>query len=273
MSKGFNLLRVEYIFTVIVPCLICIYINEYNAFEYIWILAGFAFYAMAGNTLNDFFDIKNPKDKETKDRVQDYSRREIFALFLCNFILGSTCFMTPIIKHPILAVYLALTVILVVLYCLFKNLVFVNHIMLGVSHMLLPWAMIKIAAGDTLLNFLPALSLNEIMVLLCASALAFTGEMLHEQIDGDSITRFSLKTIQKIVWVAAIISLVIGVISLIITRYFIFLPFVFFPFGIMFIYRKPQNLRGKTTLKDTGIIMGNLFFIFVIILLISQQIN
>ncbi len=238
--------------------------------DHIWILAGFAFYAMAGNTLNDFFDVKNPKDKETQERLQGYSRKEIFALFLCNFMLGSTCFMNPILERPILVVYLALIVVLVVLYCLFKSLVFVNHIMLGVSHMFLPWFMIKINAGDVALNVFPALSLNEWLILFCASSAAFCGEMLHEQIDGDSITRFSLKTIQKIVWVSAILSLILGINSLIITKYFIFFPFVLFPFGLMYIYRKPKDLQGRSSLKDVGIIMGNLAFAFVVILIIAS---
>lgn len=269
MSKGFKLLRIEYIFTVIVPCLFCLYLNDYKIIDHIWILAGFAFYAMAGNSLNDFFDMKNPEDKETLERVDGYSKKEVFVLFLCNFFLGSTCFMNPILEKPVLVVYLALIVIFVVLYCMFKSLVIINHILLGVSHMFLPWFMIKISAGDSIMNVLPDITLNEWLILFSASSLAFTGQMLHEQIDGDSITRFSLKTIQMIVWVSAIISMIIGTISLIITQLFLFFPFVFFPIGLMYIYRKPRDLRGITTLKDIGIIMGNLVFGFVVILLIA----
>ncbi len=225
---------------------------------------------MAGNTLNDFIDMTDPDDKETLERVEGYSRKEVFVLFLCNFVIGSTCFMTPILKNPILAVYLATIVILVALYCKFKSLVFINHVLLGVSHMFLPWFMIKISAGDSILSVFPDVSLNEWLILFTASTLAYTGEMLHEQIDGDSIARFSLKTIQKIVWVSAIISLVMMVISVFIMQLFIFFPFIMFPMGLMYIYRKPRNLRGATSLKDVGIIMGNLVFVFVVILIIAS---
>ena len=252
------------------PCLFCIYYNNYDVINHIWILAGFAFYAIAGNTLNDFFDMENPEDVETLERVEGYSRKEIFVLFLCNFVLGNTCFMNPILERPVLAIYLAITVILVVLYCMFKSLVFINHVLLGVSHMFLPWFMIKINAGNTIIDVFPNLSLDEWMILFSASSLAFTGQMLHEQIDGDSITRFSLKTIQRIVWISAIISMIIGTISLILTQLFMFMPFVLFPIGLMYIYRKPRDLRGISSLKDIGIIMGNLVFGFVVILIIAS---
>ena len=72
MSKGFKLLRVEYIFSVIIPCLLCIYLNDYDIFSHIWVLAGFAFYAITGNTLNDVIDMKDPNEKETLERVEGY---------------------------------------------------------------------------------------------------------------------------------------------------------------------------------------------------------
>ena len=135
---------------------------------------------------------------------------------------------------------------------------------------MLPWFMIKINAGNTIIDVFPNLSLDEWMILFSASSLAFTGQMLHEQIDGDSITRFSLKTIQRIVWISAIISMIIGTIALIITQLFMFMPFVLFPIGLMYIYRKPRDLRGISSLKDIGIIMGNLVFGFVVILIIAS---
>ncbi|MFW9969126.1 MAG: hypothetical protein ACFFDF_02920, partial [Candidatus Odinarchaeota archaeon] len=65
MSKGFKLLRVEYLFSVLIPCLLCIYLNGYDITTNIWILAGFGFYAITGNTLNDAIDMKDPNEKET----------------------------------------------------------------------------------------------------------------------------------------------------------------------------------------------------------------
>ncbi len=269
MSKSFKVLRVEYVFAVIIPCLLCIYVNNYNVANHLWLLAGFGFYAMCGNTLNDVIDMKNPNEKETLERVKGHSRKEITTISITTFLLGTACFTNEIIEKPILLLYLAITVILVIIYCLFKSLIFINHVLLGISHLFFPWFMVKINAGDILMDLFPDLSVLEWLVLFCAASFAFTGQMIHEQIDGDSISRFSLRTIQIVVYVSAIISLIIGTISLIMTRYFLFLPFIFFPLGIMFLFRKPRDLRGRIPLKDTGIMICNLFFAYMIILIIA----
>lgn len=271
MSSGLKLLRLEYLFSVIAPCLLCIFLNEYNIANHIWILAGFGFYAITGNTLNDIIDMTDPSEKETLERTDGYSRREIAMLALFSFMLGTACFMNPIADYPILAVYLALTVILVVIYCKFKSLVFINHMLLGISHLFLPWFMIKINAGDIFLNVLPQITIFEWLILACTASFAFTGEMVHELIDGDSISRFSEKKAQKIVWISAIISLLIGLFALIVTQYYFFLPFVAFPFGIMFLFRKPRNLLGRTSLKDIGILLGNMITAYLVILMIANM--
>ncbi|MFW9818968.1 MAG: hypothetical protein ACFFE5_05110, partial [Candidatus Thorarchaeota archaeon] len=91
MSKGFKLLRVEYIFSVIIPCLLAIYLNDYDITANLWILAGFGFYAITGNTLNDVIDMKDPNEKETLERVKGYNRKEILVLVIASFLLGTMC--------------------------------------------------------------------------------------------------------------------------------------------------------------------------------------
>ncbi|MFX0106368.1 MAG: UbiA family prenyltransferase [Candidatus Hodarchaeota archaeon] len=271
MSKGFKLLRVEYIFSVLIPCLLCIYLNEdYNLESHIWILAGFAFYAITGNTLNDVIDMKDPNEKETLERVKGYSRKEISVLAIASFLLGTMCFMKRILTIPILGVYLTFIVCMVVFYCIFKSLVIINHIILGVSHIILPYFMIKIDGGDIFMNIFPEMELFESLILAAITAVAFTGQMVHEMIDGDSLAKLKPRTSQLVIWIACIISLSIAVISFIITTYLIFLPILFFPLGIMYIFRKPRtDLLGRTQLKDIGIILGNLMFAYMIILVIA----
>lgn len=268
MSKGFKLLRVEYIFSVLIPCLLSIYLNGYDIGSHIWILAGFTFYAITGNTLNDVIDMKDPNEMETLERVKGYGRKEIAVLAMASFMLGTMCFINDIIVRPILGIYLALIVVMVVFYCLFKKLVIINHIILGFSHIILPYFMIKINAGDVFMNFFPEMALNESLILAVITTVAFTGQMVHEMIDGDSLAKLKPKASQLVIWVSCIISLLISIISFIITKYWIFLPIIFFPFGIMYIYRKPRtNLLGRTSLKDTGIILGNLMLVYIIILI------
>jgi len=270
MSKGFRLLRIEYIFSVILPCLLCIYLNDYDIVSNIWILAGFAFYAITGNTLNDVIDMKDPNEKETLERVKGYGRKEIGVLAIASFMLGTMCFMNDILVNPILGFYLVIIVCMVVFYCMFKKLVIINHIILGVSHIILPYFMVKINAGDTFFNFLPHMELYESLILAAITAVAFTGQMVHEMIDGDSLAKLKPKTSQLVIWIACIISLLIAILSFIITKYWIFIPIVFFPLGIMYIYRIPRtSLLGRTSLKDIGIILGNLMLIYMIILIIA----
>jgi 4-hydroxybenzoate polyprenyltransferase len=274
MSKGFKLLRVEYIFSVIIPCLLSIYLNRdkpnYDIVSQIWILSGFAFYAITGNTLNDVIDMKDPNEIETLERVRGYGRKEIAVLAMASFMLGTMCFLIDISSNPVLGVYLAIIVFMVVFYCIFKKLVIINHVILGVSHIILPYFMVKINAGDTLLNIFPNMGLKESLILVTITAVAFTGQMVHEMIDGDSLAKLKPKTSQLIIWTACIGSLFIAIISFFITNYIIFLPIVFFPLGIMYIYRKPRkDLLGKTSLKDTGIILGNLMLVYMIILIIA----
>jgi len=270
MSKGFRLLRVEYLFSVLVPCLLCIYLNDYNPIAHIWILAGFSFYAITGNTLNDAIDMKDPNEKETLERVKGYQRKEILMLSIASFTLGTMCFWNIFIKNVLLAIYLAIIVILVVFYCKFKSLVIINHIILGASHIFLPWFMIKINAGEIIFNALPYLSTFEWLVLAAVASIAFTGQMLHELIDGDSLSKLTPKKSQIVIWIASIVSLIIGILSIIITQYVLFLPIIIFPIGILYIFRKPRSdLLGRYSLKDTGIILGNLIFVYIIILIIA----
>ncbi|MHA1461401.1 MAG: hypothetical protein ACTSO8_07960, partial [Promethearchaeota archaeon] len=126
MSNGFRLLRIEYLFSVLVPCLLSIYLNNYEIISHIWILAGFAFYAITGNTLNDVIDMKDPDEKETLIRVQGYSRKEILTISLASFLIGTLCFMNTIILYPILGIYLITIVFLVIIYVLFKSQVIIN---------------------------------------------------------------------------------------------------------------------------------------------------
>jgi len=178
--------------------------------------------------------------------------------------------MNSIVANPLLGIYLAIIVISVIFYCLFKSLVIINHIILGISHIFLPYFMIKINAGDISMNYFPDLTLFELLILLSIASVAFSGQMLHEMIDGDSLSKLSPKISRLIIWIASIISLTISIFSLIITQYIIFLPIIFFPLGIMYIFRKTRtDLAGRSSLKDVGIILGNLIFVYIIVLIIT----
>ena len=274
MSKGFRLLRIEYVFSVLIPCLLCIYLNRYSPnydlTSQIWILSGFVFYAITGNTLNDVIDMKDPNEKETLERVKGYSRKEILVISIGSLVLGTTCFVNEILSTPLLAIYLILIVLMVIFYCFFKSLAIINHIILGTSHIVLPWFMIKINAGDILLGFLPSLTLFESLILVTILSVAFTGQMVHEMIDGDSLSKLKPRTSQLVICIASITSLIIAIVSFIITKDLVFIPILLFPIGILYVFRTPRNnLLGRSSLKDTGIILGNLMLVYILILIIA----
>jgi hypothetical protein len=246
-------------------------LNNYDLFAHIWILAGFGFYAITGNTLNDVIDMKDPNEKETLERVKGYTRKEILVISIGSFVLGTTCFMNEILINPLLAIYLTIIVAMVIFYCFFKSLTIINHIILGISHIVLPWFMIKINAGDILIGFLPSLTLFESLILSTIISVAFTGQMVHEMIDGDSLSKLKPRTSQLVIWIASIISLIIAIVSFIITQYLVFLPILFFPIGILYVFRTPRNnLLGRSSLKDTGIVLGNLMLVYIIILILAS---
>ena len=59
VSKRLDLLRLGYLFSVLVPCLLAIYLHDLVLWEYLDIIFGFFFYAITGNTLNDVIEKRN----------------------------------------------------------------------------------------------------------------------------------------------------------------------------------------------------------------------
>ena len=275
MSKGFKLLRVEYVFSVVVPCLFAIYLNDYDLLTHIEFIGGFAFWAICGNTLNDLKDMDDPDDIETQERTRGYRKKEIAMLSLTGFMLGAACFINPVLNNPIILLYLISIAGMVILYCIaLKPVVVINWVLLGISHMWFPYFIIKIHAGDSINNLWPVLYLHEWFLLALGSTMALAGNLIHEMVDKDAITHYSLKIQQLILWGVALTALILGAIALFIfTSYTIyFLPFLLFPLGIIYLGRSQNAIKshqGKTSLKDVGIIAGNMFFAFFLILILS----
>ncbi|MFX1338906.1 MAG: UbiA family prenyltransferase [Promethearchaeota archaeon] len=266
MSNRIGLLRLDYTFSVIIPMLIAIYLNRLNPFRHIDILIGFVFLAITGNTWNDVIDMKDPTEVETLKRVEGYHPREIFTIGFISFFLGITLLLRTCIQHFINAVFLVIIIISVLIYCKWiKPIPFVNHLLLGVSHMLLPYFMIKVDAGLPLLDFE-----NEGPLVFAFIAFALTGQFVHEVIDGDALVkRFSLRTCQLLIWIFSIISLILAIWAFVIIPHFYFIPFVFFPIGTMYTFRRPT--KSTQGVKDVGILIGNFILVYFICLIILQM--
>jgi 1,4-dihydroxy-2-naphthoate octaprenyltransferase len=267
MGSRFGLLRLDYTFSVVIPMLMAIYLNRLNPFNHIDILIGFLFLAITGNTWNDFIDMKDPTELETLKRVEGYHPKEIFTIGLVSFFLGITLLLRTCIQHLLNAILLVVIISMVLLYCVWlKPVPFLNHIMLGASHMLLPYFMIKIDAGLPLIDVK-----SELPLLIAFYAFALTGQFVHEVIDSDSLTKhFNLRQCQIIIWISSIISMILGTWAFIILEQYYFFPFIFLPIGTMYTFRRPT--KSTQGVKDIGILIGNFLLIYFICLITLQMV-
>jgi hypothetical protein len=268
MATRFGLLRLDYTFSVIIPMLIAIYLNRLNLFYHLDILIGFTFLAITGNTWNDVIDMKDPTEVETIKRVEGYHPKEIFTIGLVTFFLGITLLLRTCIQHFINAIFLIIIIISVLIYCKWvKPIPFINHILLGTSHMLFPYFMIKIDAGLPLLNFD-----LELPLLMTFIVFALTGQFVHEVIDGDALVKhYTLKQCQKLIWGFSILTLILAVWTFIVLLNLYFIPFVFFPIGTMYTFRRPT--RSTKGVKDIGILIGNFVLIYFLCLISLQMVG
>ncbi len=268
MSKRIDLLRLDYTFSVVVPMLLAIFLNHLNPFEHIDILLGFTFLAITGNTWNDVIDMRHPDEKETIERVQGYHPREIFTIGLTTFILGITLLMRTCFEHFVNAILLFIIIVMVLSYCVwFKPVPILNQLLLGASHILLPYFMIKIDAHLSLMSNV------EWLLMFVFFSFALTGQLVHEVIDNDALRKhLSLKTCQIVIWISSLITLGLAVIVFVIYpgsyRYY-FTPFILFPLGTMFTFRHPtESTKG---VKDVGILIGNFLLLYFISLIALQM--
>jgi hypothetical protein len=98
---------------------------------------------------------------------------------------------------------------------------------------------------------------------------AFTGQVVHEIIDRDSISRLSLKAQQLTVIISSIITIIVGIIAVIVTQLVYFIPFCLIPIGSIYTFRKPTtSSRG---VKDVGIILGNIIMVYLLVLILVNH--
>ncbi|GAG23526.1 unnamed protein product, partial [marine sediment metagenome] len=251
-------------FSVIVPCLMAIFLNNLNLWEHLDIIIGFCLYAITGNTLNDMIDAKNPEEKETIERIKGFHWKEIATISIISFVFGTMLFVRTIRTHPINLLILIMIIGMVVFYCIKKDLPIINQILLGVSHVFLPYLIIKIDSSIE-----PLLTPGEWFLMFCFFSFTFTGQIVHEIIDGDSITRFSLRVQQLTVLISSIITITMGIAILFIIEFeksIYFLPFCLIPIGSIYTFRKPTS--STKGVKDVGIILGNIILVYFLVLIL-----
>ena len=161
--------------------------------------------------------------------------------------------------HAINLLLLAIIIAGVIFYCFKKNIPVFNQLILATSHVLLPYLIIKVDS-----DIYPFLSPAEGLLLTCFLFNAITGQIVHDIIDEDSISRYSLKTQQMIVIFFSVISLFSGILTFVFLMDFYLVPIILVPLGIIYTFRKPT--RSRKGVKDVGIIIGNIILAYFVVL-------
>jgi hypothetical protein len=230
------------------------------------IIIGFAFLGITGNTWNDFFDMKDPNDIDTLERVEGYRPKELFTIGLASFFLGFTLLLrTSLQSFPLNAIFLILIILMVILYIVWlKPVPVVNQIFLAISHVILPYLMILVDAQITYIE------IGELIFLFAFFTFAIMSQLVHEVIDNDAIRQhLSLRGCQLVIWAFSIMTLLLSIISFLFLLEFYFLPFLFVPFGTMYTFRKPKTTTKGV--KDVGLLIGNLLLVYFVCLIILQM--
>ncbi|MCF2141650.1 MAG: UbiA family prenyltransferase [Candidatus Lokiarchaeota archaeon] len=262
ISRRIEILRLDYLFAVIVPTLMAIFLNRLDLKKYWNLIVAFSFFGISGNIINDIFDRKEDTDLEAQDRTKGYKNKELWAIAIVSGTLGLTLLVPIIFVFPIIGLYSGLAFGLVIIYCVKKKIPILNQVLLAMSHIIIPYLIIKTIAD--LIH--PLLSLGEFFFLIALLFFAVSGQTVHEIIDGDAISRFSLKTQQKVVIVSALFSIIFGFFAIILLQNYILIGLVLIPVGTIYSFRHPK--KSRKSIKDTGIIMGNLVMVFLIVLIL-----
>ncbi|MDD1777000.1 MAG: UbiA family prenyltransferase, partial [Candidatus Helarchaeota archaeon] len=216
-----ELLRLDYLFSVVVPCLLAIYIADLELSKYLGVIFGWSFIGITGNLLNDAID---------KDRGLDYTTKELGTIAIISFILGITLLMESFIREPITIVLALSTILLVIGYCIkIKQYPIINKFVLVFSHIVFPYLMIRIQEPTK------PITLGEIMLLLTFLVFSFSGQVIHEAIDKEAIASYSQRRVQIIVQIASIITIITGICAIILIGNYLLFPFIVVPLGPMYI--------------------------------------
>lgn len=268
MSRRIDLLRLDYLFSVLIPLFVAFYLHGLNPLFHIDIIVGFSLLGITGNTWNDMIDMDDPNESDTIKRVEGYRKKDLFTIGAASFFMGFTLLLRTCLDHLMNLIFLMSIIILVILYIVWlKPIPILNHLILVTSHLLLPYFMVKVDANLTLIG-----GFGEFFLLLTLFAYGLTGQFTHEVIDGDSLVKnLSLRGCQIVVISTSLITIVSTLMAFFIIFDYYFIPFLLIPFGTLYTFRKPK--RPSEPVKDVGILIGNFLLIYFICIIVLQLVG
>lgn len=246
-------LRLDYLFTVITPVILAIYINDLEILKFIRLIGGWIFIGIAGNLLNDIKD---------QDRDLIFTRKHLISMFLISFCVGILLLLETFILSLLDLVLFLIAAILVVLYCLkIKKYPIINKFVLVVSHVIIPYLIIKIP------NISEPLFWNEISLLIGIFLFGFAAQIIHEISDKEAFEKYSPKLTRAIILSFSIISVIFYSIAIILLYDYFLIPLIFPSIGMIVLYRR--QFEPKLVHKKAGILVGNLLLLYLLFLVIS----
>ncbi len=266
-----EVLRLDYLFSVILPCILAIYINKLNIIDYLDIIFGWGFLGITGNLLNDIMD---------KDREIPFRDKELATMGLVSFGLGIILLLKAMLKDLLMLGLALCSIIFVILYCIkLKPYPMINKIVLVTSHVIFPYLIIKIASkyapfrlfelGKRLQTVVPGQNFywGEAFLLASFFVFVFSSQVVHEAIDEEAMQKFSLRTIQIVVQVASISTIAFICLSIYYLGDLFLIPLAFAPAGPIYMFRRPKV--PSPGVKDVGIVIGNLLMVYFLVLILQ----
>jgi hypothetical protein len=252
-GNRWSTVRLDYLFVVVIPCLVAIYTNQlipgFTILHHLKTIVGWAFLGIAGNVINDMVD---------KDRNTGWNAKELAAIALGSMFLALLCFVDTIIANPLNAAWIGIAIGLILVYNLgMKKVPLASGFVQVFAEICMPYFTIHVP-GD-LAGWLWLVSLYLFGVL---------SQFMHEALDKDAIAQhFPAAKVRGIVILFSMLTLAAGILLLILTGDTNILPFAFVPAACIYIFRTPRASAGN--IKSVGIILGNFFMVYFLVLLLA----
>lgn len=252
-AHRWGVLRLDYLFAVIIPCLIALYVTHSDALGFLGhlrIIVGWGFLGIAGNVINDIVD---------KDRDLNWNTKELAAIAIGSLVLSFLCFASAIASNPETIIFIATAIGLVFVYCIgLKKIPLASSFVQVFAEVCLPYFSIHLPSSPV--EWLWLVSLFFFSVL---------SQFIHEAIDKEATaSRFSPNKIRIIVFIFSGLTLAFGSILFLLTFDINILPVAFVPFAVIYIFRTPR-IAPATNIKSIGIILGNFFMLYFLILILA----
>ncbi|MBN2151367.1 MAG: UbiA family prenyltransferase [Candidatus Lokiarchaeota archaeon] len=245
--------RLDYLFVVVIPCLIALYTNKESAgfsiLDHVKTILGWAFLGIAGNVINDMVD---------KDRDTGWRAKELAAVAVGSICLALLCFIDAVAANPLNVLWIGTAIGLVLAYNFgMKRIPLASGFVQVFAEICMPYFTIHVP--DDAVEWLWLASLYLFGVL---------SQFMHEALDRDALAqRFSPERVRLVVMLFSILTLAAGAILFFLSCDFNIVPIAFVPVACIYIFRAPRASSGN--IKSVGIILGNLFMAYFVVMLLS----